>query len=497
MAYAVIYLIQNIINFKVYIGQTENPKERWTEHKRSGRKPYGTKGKCRIHRAMTRFGVENFSFNIIEECTTQAETNAAEIFWISFFCATNKKVGYNDSPGGETPWNKGKKLGPAWNSGKVGVMPPSPKKGVYKINWPTDETLTLLLNANTHKEVANQIGSSVRRLCEYILENNIVYDRNTRLTEDNAKEIVRLYYNENLMQKEIAEKFNIVSSTVSAIVSGTTFANITGINKKDINNKCNHRIGIENGRAKLANNDVMEIIKLEQEKTFTQQELANKFNISKSTITNIVNGHRWQHITHINKLPNTPSRNNKLTEQTVIEAVNLYKTGQYTQKEIALKINVNKSTIAKALSGRNWTQTTGIAEPLNIPRKKDNYRISNRKNLTDQNVLDIVNLYNSGIYQYDIAKMFNITQASISSIISGKTYSYLTGIDRMAHSSKNVKLSPDNVLEIVQLYKTNKYTQKELSIMFGTKKTAISKLLIGASWSHITNIPKPPKKTKP
>lgn len=50
------------------------------------------------------------------------------------------------------------------------------------------------------------------------------------------------------------------------------------------------------------------------------------------------------------------------------------------------------------------------------------------------------------------------------------------------------KLSEDDVLEIVRLNKTEKYTNIELANMYGVSKGAISGIICGRTWSWLTGI---------
>jgi len=63
-----IYKITNLIDAKVYIGQTNNPQKRWKEHQRLGSMTYiNNKNKhSRLYLAMRKYGVENFTFEVIE-----------------------------------------------------------------------------------------------------------------------------------------------------------------------------------------------------------------------------------------------------------------------------------------------------------------------------------------------------------------------------------------------------------------------------------------------
>ena len=61
MAICGIYKIENLINHKVYIGQTIDIKTRWFHHKTAT-------DNFIIHKAFKKYGLDNFSFNILEEC---------------------------------------------------------------------------------------------------------------------------------------------------------------------------------------------------------------------------------------------------------------------------------------------------------------------------------------------------------------------------------------------------------------------------------------------
>jgi len=61
-----IYKITNKVNNKCYIGSSNNVKKRLTEHKRCLR--LGKHHSIKLQRAYTKYGFENFSFDIIKEC---------------------------------------------------------------------------------------------------------------------------------------------------------------------------------------------------------------------------------------------------------------------------------------------------------------------------------------------------------------------------------------------------------------------------------------------
>lgn len=93
-----IYKITNQVNGKVYIGQSINIKHRWIQHKSDA---LNNRSDAPIHRAIRKYGIQNFSFEIIEECE-QERMNEKEIYWIKYYDSTNKKKGYNIKLGGES-----------------------------------------------------------------------------------------------------------------------------------------------------------------------------------------------------------------------------------------------------------------------------------------------------------------------------------------------------------------------------------------------------------
>ncbi len=58
-----IYKITNLINFKIYIGQSIHPNRRWVEHCQHAK---AQDDKLPIHLAINKYGKENFSFEILE-----------------------------------------------------------------------------------------------------------------------------------------------------------------------------------------------------------------------------------------------------------------------------------------------------------------------------------------------------------------------------------------------------------------------------------------------
>lgn len=92
-----IYKITNQINGKVYIGQAIDIQKRWERHKSVYNKPNSHEYDYHIYRGFRTYGLDNFKFEVIEECT-ESELNEREIYWISYY--NSYRDGYNETEGG-------------------------------------------------------------------------------------------------------------------------------------------------------------------------------------------------------------------------------------------------------------------------------------------------------------------------------------------------------------------------------------------------------------
>lgn len=94
-----IYKITNIINQKIYLGQTNDPNLRWSQHKSNAK--YNRSNQI-ITRAITKYGVKVFTFEVIITCKTQEDVDFIEKQVISQYDSRNPEKGYNIDIGGNT-----------------------------------------------------------------------------------------------------------------------------------------------------------------------------------------------------------------------------------------------------------------------------------------------------------------------------------------------------------------------------------------------------------
>lgn len=88
----IIYKAENIINGKIYIGQTKNNlNDRIAYHIRQNR--------FYFQKALNKYGIQSFRISVIDEADSKLILNEKEIYWISFYDCLAPK-GYNCTKGG-------------------------------------------------------------------------------------------------------------------------------------------------------------------------------------------------------------------------------------------------------------------------------------------------------------------------------------------------------------------------------------------------------------
>lgn len=175
--YGFIYITTNNINGMKYIGQRKyDKKEKWKSYLGSG---------IYLNRAIKKYGRENFSREIIEECETKEILDNQEKHWIQFYNAVNSKNFYNIANGG--------------NGGNT-------------IAGYSDEQLEKYkeYKKELHKTTALKGDNAPR----------------SKLTEKDVKEIIQLLLN-NVYASDIAKKYNVKNSTIDDIYFHRSWSDLT------------------------------------------------------------------------------------------------------------------------------------------------------------------------------------------------------------------------------------------------------------------------------
>lgn len=98
-----VYLIKNLINQKMYIGYSNNLKQRWRDHKSAAKR---MNSNLPIYKAINYYGIENFELKILSEWDSLKEALLEEQKQIFDFKSLINQCGYNVLIGGNaSPMN--------------------------------------------------------------------------------------------------------------------------------------------------------------------------------------------------------------------------------------------------------------------------------------------------------------------------------------------------------------------------------------------------------
>jgi group I intron endonuclease len=101
----IVYLIRNLVNYKVYVGQATSLHDRWLGHLSAARIWKRTKKNLPeillVDRAIAKYGEKNFEVIELCEATSKQNLDELESFCISLFNSTDLEVGYNLRSGGK------------------------------------------------------------------------------------------------------------------------------------------------------------------------------------------------------------------------------------------------------------------------------------------------------------------------------------------------------------------------------------------------------------
>ena len=202
-----IYCYTNNLNGKKYIGQTNAIGRRRGEHKYAAFNPDAKDYNLLFHQKIRQYGLDNFTFEILEEIDTLDlnYVDEREQYWIKekeSFVKTGK--GYNITLGGQ-------------------------QQARHKqINDNTIlQVIDLLQHSDlTQKAIGEKFGIAESTMIkinrgEYLGQPNIQYPiRINRITDDIKQSIAFLLANSNTSQSAIAKQFGVSLSTVKRIQNG-------------------------------------------------------------------------------------------------------------------------------------------------------------------------------------------------------------------------------------------------------------------------------------
>lgn len=228
----IIYIYQNKINNKIYIGQTKNLKKRISDHKY---KSLNIKYNHPFYNSIRKYGLDNF--NIVE--LEQVENNFAdesEEFWIQFFRSWDREFGYNIELGGNKNKIVSEETKQKISNTNLGKCYNTPEH-MIKLHQMTSNRLlgTHLSQETKYKISKSHIGfkhseNSRSKMSQTRIERGTFAGQNNpnfgkvgelnpsaKLTWEIVKNI-RLDYSQGLKGKKLMQKYNISETNMYRII---------------------------------------------------------------------------------------------------------------------------------------------------------------------------------------------------------------------------------------------------------------------------------------
>ena len=207
-----IYKITNQVNGKIYIGQSINPEARWRDHIVG----YSSNEVSLIHRAIQKYGVNNFTFEILGWFENY---NQKEQEYIQYYRSI-APYGYNIQLGGEEPPHY---IGEKNNWAKIDEKT-ARKVQEQVLDW-TIPRPTIVHNNHITFDIFRHINEGTSWHRDDL--NYPLRPGETEINEWKADQVIDMLKNTNLSHKEIAKKVGWGRSSVTAINNGQNHHRLT------------------------------------------------------------------------------------------------------------------------------------------------------------------------------------------------------------------------------------------------------------------------------
>lgn len=219
-----VYYIKNKINNKYYIGQTNDIKTRWSNHKYELNK--GIHSSIHLQRSWNKYGGDNFIFKIIENGISKDNINEKETNYIKKYNSYNK--GYNLTKGGEgirgykRPEETKNKISKTLKGHKVSKKTREKMSKNSACYWSEHESPLKgikLTEEHKNKISKNNVQFWKGKKFPVNYRKKLSKAKGSELNKKIGEKIYNEYHNTNLVQRELAEKYNIHRKTVSRIAN--------------------------------------------------------------------------------------------------------------------------------------------------------------------------------------------------------------------------------------------------------------------------------------
>lgn len=203
-----IYQYTNLINNKKYVGQTNNIDRRIREHKSNSFNPKSVNYNNIIHKAIRKYGYENFKIDILETLDgNYNDANEREKYWIKEQKSLINENGYNVIEGGNNSWRS------------------------FLSEEEILDIKNMIINGTSYSDIQNLYPISKTFISDinsgkYFHDASIQYPLyKYRIDKDIYDALIEDLEKPELTLKELAEKYGLGESTVKKFNYGTLQAN--------------------------------------------------------------------------------------------------------------------------------------------------------------------------------------------------------------------------------------------------------------------------------
>lgn len=292
-----IYKYTNLINGKVYIGQT-----RQTLKQRDHRHQNELNDNTYFHRAIKKYGRENFSLELVEDNIPLNELDKKEKYYIDYFESfyiTGK--GYNLTQGGQ--WGSGTQKLTLWQAKKIQWLLANTDRPFRLIGNDYNVSLSCISDINRGRTfIDNTIEYPIRKAPSY-----------SYIDDTKIDIILDMILNTNMTQEEIGLATDVHAYTIGEINRGTN-----SWCPKNLNYPLRKPIQNNTHMNKITQKEVQEICYKLCFTDITVEDIGKEYNIAKNTVGDISRGVTWKDITQQFKCP---IRKNKLENQKIYESI--------------------------------------------------------------------------------------------------------------------------------------------------------------------------------
>lgn len=293
----IVYKITNTVNNKIYIGLTNKSlQKRWKTHCNSA---FSKNDPCVFHKAIRKYGEDSFKKEILESDLTEDEAKEKEIFYIKKFNSYYLNgYGYNMTFGGEINSHlKGEKSKTAILSDFEAAQIRTLLKNndlsygeiLIKIGRPNTENFRCSIariNKGTtffSEEEVYPIRIDSRKM-PYNLRKGEKNPR-AKLNETLVLNIIKELENSNISQAALAKKYSVTYNTIN-LINRCKIWNDLHSYKHNIRKESNN-IVLNLPRRVNTDEKILSVIYLLEQTQLTYKEIADKTNISVSSVIQI------------------------------------------------------------------------------------------------------------------------------------------------------------------------------------------------------------------